>query len=86
MAAETSAGSGLVAEGATAGFDALAAAGTGAKAFVLANPLTMAALGGVLVGVGGYYAYNRWRNKSGKEAQAGAEQKPADEAAEPSAA
>ena len=82
MATESMAGAGLVSEGATVGLNALSAAGTGVKLFVLANPITMTALGGVLVGAAGYYAYNRWRNKSDDEA----EDEMAEEAVEPAAA
>ena len=41
----------------------LAGLGTAVKAFVLANPVGMAALGGVLLGAGAYYALTRKRNK-----------------------
>lgn len=87
MATETATGVGIVAEGASAGFNALAAAGTGLKAFLVANPLSMTALGGVLAGVGGYYAYTQWRNRSAKqEPQEETSQEHSDEAAEPAAA
>lgn len=42
---------------------ALAGLGTAVKAFVVANPVGLAAVGGVLVGAGAYYALTRNRNK-----------------------
>ncbi len=87
MSTETAAGVGLVAEGASAGFNTLAAAGTGLKAFLIANPLSMTALGGVLAGVGGYYAYTQWRNRKDKqEPHEETAQEHHEEAAEPAAA
>ncbi len=87
MASETLVGAGLVSEGATAGLSALSAAGTGVKLFVLANPITMTALGGVLVGAAGYYGYNRWRNRSDNNAsEAEIEADAPEETAEPAAA
>lgn len=41
----------------------LAALGTAVKAFVLANPVGIAAVGGALVGAGAYYAFTRLRSK-----------------------
>lgn len=55
MAAEATAAS-LAAEGTSAGAGAFAAAGTAIKAFVLANPITLAGVAGIAIGVIGYRA------------------------------
>lgn len=53
MAAEATAAN-LAAEGTTAGASAIATAGAAIKAFVLANPVTLAGVVGIVVGAVGY--------------------------------
>lgn len=43
--------------------NSLANVGTAAKAFVLAHPMGMAAAGGVLLGIGAYYAVGKMFKK-----------------------
>lgn len=53
MAAEATAAN-LAAEGTSAGASALATAGAAIKAFVLANPVTLAGVAGIVIGAIGY--------------------------------
>lgn len=53
MAAETTAAN-LAAEGTSAGASALTTAGAAIKAFVLANPVTLAGIAGIVIGAVGY--------------------------------
>ena len=53
MAAEATAAN-LAAEGTSAGASAIATAGAAIKAFVLANPVTLAGVVGIVVGAIGY--------------------------------
>lgn len=53
MAAEATAAN-LAAEGTSAGASAFTAAGAAIKAFVLANPATLAAVAGIVIGAVGY--------------------------------
>lgn len=46
--------------------NSLANVGTASKAFVLAHPMGMAAAGGVLLGVGAYYAIGKMFGKKEK--------------------
>jgi hypothetical protein len=54
MATETAAAT-LAAEGASAGLGAASAAGAAIKAFVLSNPVSLAGVAGLVVGVVGYH-------------------------------
>ncbi|MGB5735142.1 MAG: hypothetical protein WBM40_11950 [Thiohalocapsa sp.] len=54
MATETAAAT-LAAGGAAAGIDAVSTAGAAIKALVLSNPMSLAAVGGLVVGVLGYH-------------------------------
>jgi hypothetical protein len=54
MATETGAAA-LAAEGASAGLGAVSYAGAAIKAFVLSNPVSLAGVAGVAVGVLGYH-------------------------------
>ncbi len=64
MPIETPIAAGAATQGSSTGFGAtLSGVGIGAKAFVLAHPVTLAAAGGVLLGLGAYHGVRRWRNK-----------------------
>jgi len=55
----------------TASSGTAAAVGTAVKAFVLAHPATLSVTGGILLGVGAYYAINNWWGKrKGRETTA----------------
>ena len=49
-----------------------AAAGGAIKTFIAANPVTVAIVGGALVGVGAYWLMNKYFNKSEEPAAAAA--------------
>ena len=51
---------------------ALSGVGTGLKAFMLAHPVSLAALGGIAVGVGAYYAVGRMRDRQADKAEVNA--------------
>ena len=64
----------------------LAAAGTAAKAFVLANPMGIGVVGGVLIGAGAYWALAKMLAKEAAEEmaeEAAEEMAEADEASKP---
>lgn len=64
MPIEAPIAAGATTQGAAAGFGTtLSGVGIGAKTFVLAHPVALAAVGGVLLGLGAYHGVRRWRNK-----------------------
>lgn len=80
MATETGAAA-LAAEGASAGLGAVSAAGAAIKAFVLSNPISLAAVAGVAIGALGYhFLFDRGEPHEGEDAEGQGD------AAEPSAA
>jgi hypothetical protein len=81
MATEATAAA-LAAEGTSAGAGALTAVGTGLKAFLLANPVSLAAVAGLVVGAGGYYLLARQGNKQEHEHEETEEAGKAEEAAQ----
>ena len=83
MAVEATAAN-LAADGASAGVGALTATGAAVKAFILANPATIAGVVGIAIGL---VAYRAWANR-GHEHEEGCEHSHEDhaKAAEPSAA
>jgi hypothetical protein len=82
MATEATAAA-LAAEGASAGAGALAAVGTGLKALVLANPASLAAVVGLVVGAGGYYLLAGRGKQQEQEHEEGEEAEKAEEASQP---
>lgn len=80
MATEATAAATVASEGASAGLGALSAAGVAVKAFVLANPVPIAAVAAVIIGVVAYRAVTH-RGQKPEEVQEAHE-----EGAEPAAA
>jgi len=53
----------LASQGTSGPAATLAGVGTGLKAFVVAHPVTLAAVAGILLGIAGYYAVDRFWKK-----------------------
>ncbi|NOY72813.1 MAG: hypothetical protein GXP14_10625 [Gammaproteobacteria bacterium] len=56
---------------ATTSHGSLASMGITTKAFVLAHPVGVAIIGGVLIGVGTYYVVKKFRGKDKEQATSG---------------
>ncbi len=70
MAAKAPVAATMAVKGTSAGYGAaLSGVGTGLKAFVLLHPVSLATTGGILLGLGAYYAMGRWRQKPVAEAE-----------------